>query len=76
MIIDNIRQDIPLLSVMRSVIGWFTTEELVQIIMSTDVEKPGIPGNEEEPPSSAEDIPLSKTGALLLYAAQIGRAHV
>ncbi len=30
-IIDNIRQDIPLLSVMRSAIGSFTTEELVQI---------------------------------------------
>lgn len=30
-IIDNIRQDIPLLSVMRSPIGSFTTEELVQI---------------------------------------------
>jgi ATP-dependent helicase/nuclease subunit A len=30
-IIDNIRQDIPLLSVMRSTIGSFTTEELVQI---------------------------------------------
>lgn len=30
-IIDNIRQDIPLLSVMRSPIGSFSTEELVQI---------------------------------------------
>ncbi len=30
-IIDNIRQDIPLLSVMRSAIGSFTTEELAQI---------------------------------------------
>ncbi len=30
-IIDNIRQDIPLLSVMRSPIGSFTTEELVDI---------------------------------------------
>ncbi|MGD9568261.1 MAG: helicase-exonuclease AddAB subunit AddA [Sedimentibacter sp.] len=30
-IIDNIRQDIPLLSVMRSTIGAFTTEELVHI---------------------------------------------
>lgn len=30
-IIDNIRQDVPLLSVMRSPIGRFTTEELVKI---------------------------------------------
>lgn len=30
-IIDNIRQDVPLLSVMRSPIGSFTTEELVKI---------------------------------------------
>lgn len=30
-IIDNVRQDIPLLSVMRSPIGSFTTEELVEI---------------------------------------------
>lgn len=30
-IIDNIRQDVPLLSVMRSPIGSFTTEELVEI---------------------------------------------
>ena len=30
-IIDNIRQDIPLLSVMRSPIGSFSTEELIQI---------------------------------------------
>lgn len=30
-VIDNIRQDIPLLSVMRSPIGMFTTEELVKI---------------------------------------------
>lgn len=30
-IIDNIRQDIPLLSVMRSTIGLFTTDEIVQI---------------------------------------------
>lgn len=30
-IVDNIRQDVPLLSVMRSTIGSFTTEELVEI---------------------------------------------
>ena len=47
------------------------TEELVQAIMSPDVEKPGIPGSQDEPPNSAEDIPLSKTGSLLLYAARI-----
>lgn len=34
-IIDNIRQDIPLLSVMRSPIGSFSTEEIVQIRVSS-----------------------------------------
>jgi hypothetical protein len=47
------------------------TEELVQIIKSPDAEKQGIPGTQDEPPNSAEDIPLSKTGSLLLYAARI-----
>ena len=47
------------------------SEELVQAVMSPDVEKPGIPGSQDEPPNSAEDIPLSKTGSLLLHAARI-----
>ncbi|KAF2689224.1 DUF1760-domain-containing protein [Lentithecium fluviatile CBS 122367] len=47
------------------------TDDLVQTIMSPEVEKPGIPGSQDEPPNSAEDIPLSKTGSLLLYAARI-----
>lgn len=46
------------------------TEELVKTIMDPEVEKQGIPGEEDEPPNSAEDIPLSKTGALLLYTAR------
>jgi hypothetical protein len=47
------------------------TEELVKTIMDSETEKQGIPGAEDEPPNSAEDIPLSKTGALSLYAARI-----
>ncbi|KAJ4305748.1 hypothetical protein N0V90_001279 [Kalmusia sp. IMI 367209] len=46
------------------------TEELVQTIMDPETETQGIPGNEDDPPNSAEDIPLSKTGALLLYTAR------
>lgn len=46
------------------------TSELVSTIMDPETEKQGIPGEEDEPPNSAEDIPLSKTGALLLYTAR------
>ena len=46
------------------------TQELVQTTMDPETEKQGIPGSEDEPPNSAEDIPLSKTGALLLYTAR------
>ncbi|KAF2251198.1 DUF1760-domain-containing protein [Trematosphaeria pertusa] len=46
------------------------TEELVQAIMDPEIEKQGIPGAEDEPPNSAEDIPLSKTGSLFLFAAR------
>lgn len=46
------------------------TQDLVQTIMDPEAETQGIPGNEDEPPNSAEDIPLSKTGALLLYTAR------
>jgi ATP-dependent helicase/nuclease subunit A len=38
-LIDNIRQDIPLLSVMRSPIGNFTTEELLEIRLKYPKEK-------------------------------------
>jgi ATP-dependent helicase/nuclease subunit A len=38
-LIDNIRQDIPLLSVMRSPIGSFTTEELLEIRLEYPKEK-------------------------------------
>jgi ATP-dependent helicase/nuclease subunit A len=34
-LIDNIRQDIPLLSIMRSVIGKFTTDEIIKIRTET-----------------------------------------
>ncbi|KAL1592696.1 hypothetical protein SLS60_011112 [Paraconiothyrium brasiliense] len=46
------------------------TQDLVTTIMDPENEKQGIPGEEDEPPNSAEDIPLSKTGALLLYTAR------
>ncbi|KAF1965936.1 DUF1760-domain-containing protein [Bimuria novae-zelandiae CBS 107.79] len=46
------------------------TSELVATIMDPENEKQGIPSEEDEPPNSAEDIPLSKTGALLLYTAR------
>lgn len=46
------------------------TSELVSTVMDPETEKQGIPGEEDEPPNSAEDIPLSKTGALLLYTAR------
>ncbi|KAJ4351193.1 uncharacterized protein N0V89_006532 [Didymosphaeria variabile] len=46
------------------------TQDLVTAIMDPETEKQGIPGGEDEPPNTAEDIPLSKTGALLLYTAR------
>ncbi|KAK7186051.1 hypothetical protein PSPO01_07863 [Paraphaeosphaeria sporulosa] len=46
------------------------TQDLVTTIMDPETEKQGIPGAEDEPPNSAEDIPLSNTGALLLYTAR------
>lgn len=45
-------------------------EELLKTIMDTEEEKRGVPGSEDEPPAKAEDIPLSRTGALILIAAQ------
>ncbi|PVI01066.1 DUF1760-domain-containing protein [Periconia macrospinosa] len=47
------------------------TEDLLKTIMDPESEKQGIPGAEDEPPNSAEDIPLSKAGALLLYTARV-----
>ena len=46
------------------------TEELVSTILDVEVEKRGVPGTEDEPPATAADIPLSRTGALILYAAR------
>ncbi|CAN9160522.1 unnamed protein product [Alternaria alternata] len=45
-------------------------EELLRTVMDTEDEKRGIPGTEDEPPAAAADIPLSRTGALILVAAQ------
>jgi hypothetical protein len=46
------------------------TEDLVKTVMDAELEKRGVPGTEDEPPASAEDIPLSRTGALLLLTAR------
>ncbi|KAF1951262.1 DUF1760-domain-containing protein [Byssothecium circinans] len=46
------------------------TEELVKTVMDPEAEKQGIPAAQDDPPNSAEDIPLSKTGALFLYTAR------
>ncbi len=45
-------------------------EELLQTVMDVEVEKRGVPGTEDEPPATAADIPLSRTGSLLLIAAR------
>lgn len=45
-------------------------DELVKTVMDTEEEKRGVPGSEDEPPAKAEDIPLSRTGALILIAAR------
>ncbi|KAK1913795.1 hypothetical protein P3342_007040 [Pyrenophora teres f. teres] len=45
-------------------------EDLLRTVMDSEDEKRGIPGTEDEPPATAADIPLSRTGALLLIAAQ------
>ena len=44
-------------------------EELVRTVLDPEDEKRGMPGAEDEPPAAAADIPLSKTGALILIAA-------
>ncbi|KZM22064.1 uncharacterized protein EKO05_0007894 [Ascochyta rabiei] len=44
-------------------------EELVTTILDSEIEKRGVPGTEDEPPATAADIPLSRTGALILYTA-------
>ncbi|KAF2865503.1 YAP-binding/ALF4/Glomulin [Massariosphaeria phaeospora] len=46
------------------------TEDLVQAIMDPEAEGSGVPGTDDEPPNSAQDIPLSKTGSLFLFAAR------
>jgi hypothetical protein len=46
------------------------TEDLMRTVMDTEVEKRGIPGTEDDPPTSAADIPLSRTGSVLLLTAR------
>ena len=46
------------------------TEELISTILDSEIEKRGAPGSEDEPPATAADIPLSRTGALILYTAR------
>lgn len=47
------------------------TEDLMKTVLDAEIEKRGVPGTEDEPPASAEDIPLSRTGSLLLLTARI-----
>jgi len=44
--------------------------EVLQTLLDPEVEKRGTPGTEDDPPASAKDIPLSRTGSLLLTAAK------
>jgi hypothetical protein len=46
------------------------TEDLVRTILDAETEKRGVSGSEDEPPASAADIPLSRTGSLLLLTAR------
>lgn len=46
------------------------TEELISTVLDTEIEERGAPGTEDEPPATAADIPLSRTGALILYTAR------
>ncbi|KAF2122902.1 YAP-binding/ALF4/Glomulin [Lophiotrema nucula] len=48
-------------------------QELLKTIEDPEHEKQGVPSEEDEPPSSASDIPLSKTGSLVLYTARIAK---
>lgn len=45
-------------------------DELLQTVLDVEVEKRGVPGTEDDPPANAEDIPLSRTGSLILIAAK------
>ena len=47
-----------------------STQTLLDTIMDPTSEESGNAGEESEPPSSAAEIPLSKTGSLLLYTAR------
>ncbi|KAF1918442.1 YAP-binding/ALF4/Glomulin [Ampelomyces quisqualis] len=46
------------------------TEDLMKTVLDAELEKRGVPGTEDEPPTSAEDIPLSRTGSILLLTAR------
>ncbi|OAK95349.1 DUF1760-domain-containing protein [Phaeosphaeriaceae sp. SRC1lsM3a] len=46
------------------------TEDLVRTVLDAELENRGLPGTEDDPPASAEDIPLSRTGALILLTAR------
>jgi hypothetical protein len=52
------------------------TDELFQAIIDPETEKQADSGAEDEPPESAADIPLSKTGALFLFAARTVNRHL
>lgn len=47
------------------------TEDLTRTVLDAEIENRSLPGTEDDPPASADDIPLSRTGALILLTARI-----
>jgi hypothetical protein len=47
-----------------------SSEDLYQTIIDSRIEEVGERDEENDPPASADDIPLSKTGSLFLFAAR------
>ncbi|EON64110.1 hypothetical protein W97_03340 [Coniosporium apollinis CBS 100218] len=47
-----------------------TSEELLATILDTTAEPTGLPSEEDDPPASAQDISLSKHGALFMFTAR------
>ncbi|KAF2710126.1 DUF1760-domain-containing protein [Pleomassaria siparia CBS 279.74] len=47
-----------------------STQDLYKTVTEPETERQSIPGEEDEPPNSADDIPLSKTGSFFLFTAR------
>ncbi|KAF2102733.1 DUF1760-domain-containing protein [Rhizodiscina lignyota] len=52
----------------------FSAAQLLETAMDKTVEPTGEPGREDDPPSTAEEVPLSKTGSLFLFVAYIAKS--